>query len=260
MTARWLGAAAVAVAATVMTATATATAGPAGVRAAASPVRVAVGDVFTYTIEVTGAPELSEDDVTVPSGPFRALGPPRFERGDAGRVRVVQRLACLSAACVPRDGPRRVRVPVARVGGRTVPAVDVVVRPRASEAAVRGGARAYLRETQLPGVDARVDPAATTWAFGAAAAAAGLAALAVAAAGRPWRRARRTVALARAIRLLRESARRPVADRRRAGDLLARLHPATPLKDDARRFAWSEREPTSAEAEALATRAREAAR
>jgi hypothetical protein len=260
MSSRSAGAALVAlVAATVLTLPAAAA--PVDARAAVSPARVAVGDVFTYTLEVDGTRQLFAEDAVLSTGPFRALGPPRVERdSDRGRVRIVQLLMCASAACVPRDGPRRLRVPAARLGDVAVPAVEVVVRPRASEAAVRGGARAYLRETRLPAVDARVGPRTTTWALSAVAVAAGLAAAGVAVAGRPWKRRRRAAALERAIMLLHESARRSAADRRRAGDLLARVHPAAGLADDATWFAWSEREPTGGDAEALAARASEAAR
>jgi hypothetical protein len=227
-----------------------------GLSAVVTPAQVAVGDVFEYTITLPVAPngappELA--DVVVRSGPFQTIGPPQLELDDR-RARIVHRFACLSTSCVPREGPRQLEIPAARVGRITVAPVAVLVRPRVSPAAVRGGARAYLRETHLPPVDGRVGPTAAVRALAVAAAALVLLAAALIAIGAPWRRAGRSSPLNRAIRLLRESAHRSAADRRRAGDLLARASPAA-VAEDARAFAWSKREPSPDAAKSLAARA-----
>jgi hypothetical protein len=64
--------------------------------------------------------------------------------------------------------------------------------------------------------------------------------------------------LERALRLLRESARRPGPDRRRAADYLAQTleaGAALPLARDATRVAWSPPEPAPIDVESLAARA-----
>jgi hypothetical protein len=76
----------------------------------------------------------------------------------------------------------------------------------------------------------------------------------------PTRRRRRADvdALARAVRLVRESAGRPEPDRRRAADLLARAAGARDrggLAAEARRIAWAPPDPTVDAVEELAAHA-----
>jgi hypothetical protein len=72
-------------------------------------------------------------------------------------------------------------------------------------------------------------------------------------------RAGRTPGLADALRLLRESAGRPAADRRRAADFAGQMT-ATEVRDEATRVAWGPPDPDAADVDALADRIEAAAR
>lgn len=189
--------------------------------------------------------------VSLDLGLWTALDAPRTATED-GATTVRQRVVCLVEACLPEDGPRRVPLPVA-VAGTARAGATIVVEPRVTPAQVEAGNEAYRRD------EAVAPPARHRGAvllLGLAAAA--LLALAVALAV-PRRRGadlrEQDDPLARALRLLRESAARPAPDRRRAADLAGRVAPA--LAGPARSLAWSRPEPGPAEVEELAGRLEE---
>lgn len=223
------------------------------VRASVDPPRVSVGDAFTYVVEVRGAGDAA---VEADSGPFDAVAEPRVER-DGDAVRVVQTLACLDAGCVPRAGDRRVELPAPRVGAAAGAPAAVTVAPRLPEAAVRAERPAFRKTTTPPPPPDAGLVEAILWAT------AGLLALAAAALGaielRRRRRSHRRAVheadeLGRAVRLLRESARRPPADRRRAAELARRVVGRGELAATASRVAWGRPEPAEQDAEELADR------
>jgi hypothetical protein len=72
-------------------------------------------------------------------------------------------------------------------------------------------------------------------------------------------RAGRALGLADALRLLRESAGRPVADRRRAADFAGQMTDAE-VRDEATRIAWAPPDPEAGDVDALADRIEAAAR
>ncbi len=207
----------------------------------AAPSRIAFGDPVVVTATGEGPIELE-------LGPWTALGPPGTSVRD-GITTVVQRVACLVEACVPGDGARSVPLPVARGDGR-VSAVRIVVRPRVPPAAVAADKASYRRSTTLPPVQGH-----HAWLAAlllSSLALAGAAALAL----RPRRRRPQAGtqpapdALARALRLLRESAGRPAPDRRRAADLAGRVAPAVGRR--AGTVAWSRPDPAVEDVEELA--------
>lgn len=237
------------------------------VRASVRPASVGVGDVFSYVVETrlaAGGREPQAGDFRADGGVFRVLEPPQLGRvEDEGVVvvRFTQLLACLDDGCVPRDGSRRLVLPAARVrfGGTVVAAVPVAVavRPRVTSASVAAGARGYRRGTALPSPEGRVGATAAVWLLGAGGLAFAAAAVVLAAAaGLRLRRQVREDGLARAIRLLRESARHPSPDRRVAADLLAQEigRPET-VAEAATELAWSPPTPTAVDVESLAARA-----
>jgi hypothetical protein len=207
-------------------------AAPPLIRAEAQPATVGVGDTFSYLVEARfDADGLDASSVRIfaDTGPFVQAGPTRTTHstdGSAVVVRLEQRLTCLDLVCAPVQGLRRVRLPAARVTARH--AGGRVTTGRAAPAVV--------------GVEPRVSIAA------------------VRAAPPPYRQ---QTELARALRLLRESATRPAPDRRRAADLVSRVvgaEGARPLANDAARFAWSAISPEPADAVGLAERAEGGAR
>ena len=265
-------AAAIAVAGLAAAAPGTARAAPLSVHATTQPSSVGIGDAFTYVVDVRVDPALVDRRASTSSrtaGRSHRSGDQVVSRSSTS-VRLEQRLACLDSGCVPRGTRRTVTVPAPRArgalrgGGRTVAVgapltVSVVARVPAD--AVRAGRVPYRLETTLPppnGEPRRVAIIAGTAAALLAVATVGLAAAAM--------RRRRHAApprpaeepLARALRLLRESASRGVSDRRRAADLLARVartRGAPPLADEATRVAWSPEQPQPATATALADKA-----
>jgi hypothetical protein len=252
-------------------------AGPPLIRAEAQPATVGVGDTFSYLVEARfDADGLDASSVRIfaDTRPFVQAGPTRSTHstdGSAVVVRLEQRLTCLDLACAPVQGLRRVRLPAARVSarhaggrvttGRAAPAV-VGVRPRVSIAAVRAAPPPYRQETALPAATRDAGRLAELLALTGVAL--GLAAILLAVPLRPRARARaREAELARALRLLRESATRPAPDRRRAADLVSRVvgaEGAKALADDAARFAWSATSPEPVDAVGLAERAEGGAR
>ena len=206
--------------------------------------------------------------------PFSPLGPARVTsraQDGAALITIVQRVACLSAGCVP-DAPKLRVVAAGRVsvraGGKVTPAVGpaarIEVEGRVPAALAKEQAGGYRRVTAVPRPTWPIGPGllAALLGLGAAAALAGAGALL-------WPDARRRL-LARAaapgdtdpfrrgLRLLRESAQRPGPDRRRAADLVARLageRGGDEVAGGATRLAWGRPEPAPEAALALADEA-----
>jgi len=252
-------------------------AAPIHVQAETQPARVGIGDPIRYVV-VARVPANQVDASSVrifaDSGPLAPTAPARTTRRTEGAtlvVTLVQHLACLDVPCAPVHGPRRVGLPPARVTaaltgkgvaiGRADPAT-LVVEPLVADADVGAARPAYREQTALPPAEDRAGRLVMPI-MGAAAAllvvALSLAVLAL----RPRARARREAELARAVRLLRESAARPVTDRRRAADLVSRVAGsagAGSVAGDASELAWSPDSPEPEGAVALAERAEQAGR
>lgn len=232
------------------------------VHATVDPQIVGLGDPFLYVVEVRGP---SGATVFADAGPFVAATPPERSRSDGGkRVRIEQRLICLDRGCAPGDRPRRVALPPVRVisgEARTLaPPATIMLEPRVPETAVKQSRARYR-------VDEAVRPAAPP-PLKALVGLVLLVIVCVAGAGllvAPGLVRRRSTSagervrdeLERALYLLRESARRPVSDRRRAADYVARVAGARGSDlavGDATRVAWSKPDPQPPEVNALADR------
>jgi hypothetical protein len=226
--------------------------------ATVAPASIGLGDRFVYTVEAraTGgsSPSLR---VFADTGPFVVVSGPRASRSGDG-LRVTQTLQCVDRGCVPNTGPRRVFLPPPRatLGATSVkgsPAAVVLV-PRVPEKVVGSSRAAYLRQTAVMPPTARLPLGAAAAGAIVLAILAGLGAIALV--GSELRRrgagrrelARRAGGLQLALQLLRESARRPVPDRRRAADLVAREAGTV----DATRVAWSRHDPRPQDVEELA--------
>jgi hypothetical protein len=233
------------------------------VRATVDRQSAGLGEPFVYTVEVHGPPGMT---VFADVAPFVAAGPPRRSQADGGKlVRIEQRLICLDRACAAGRRARRVALPRVRVSGAgsqtpAAPATITIV-PRVPEAAVTASRARYR-------VEEHVRPTSAPW--GAAIAILGalaLASLAVAvlllvrgARYAPATSSVRTgphAGIAHALRLLRESARRPVPDRRRAADYVAVTvghEGRDSAAEEASRLAWAAPDPQPPEVVALADR------
>jgi hypothetical protein len=136
--------------------------------------------------------------------------------------------------------------------------VTILLEPRVAGAAVGAATPPYRQQTALSGADDRAGHLVTPLIV-AAAVLLLLALLLGMLALRPRSTARaREAELVRAVRLLRESARRPVPDRRRAADLVSRVAGsagACEVADDASQLAWSASSPKPEGTVALAERA-----
>ena len=244
-------------------------AAPPGITATASPDAPLFGDPFEYVVVVTTDPGAAAtvsiaDDV----GPFARVAPTRTERSVADGVAtttLTETLACLSMACMSTspDG-RLVRLPQARavVRGAGIEATPAIVRvgTRVPAPEVSAARPPFTRPERLPAVGYRVSPAALETMLLVV----GFALLVGAALGLsvPAVQRRRRAALvataadpvARAVRLLRESANRDAADRRRAAGLASRVVDRPDLSLDAATIAWSRPEPDAPDATSLADR------
>jgi hypothetical protein len=229
------------------------------VRATVDPQVIGLGDPFLYVVEVH-AP--ADSTVIAEPGPFvAATSPTRSVSAGGTVVRIEQRLICLDRGCAPDGRRRRVALPPVRVmsgGVRTLAApVTITLEPRVPATAVKES-RAHYR------FDDTVHPAGGP-SRAAIVALVLLAVVCVAAAAfllAPGVMRRRTAdsgeslrgGLEHALRLLRESARRPVHDRRRAADYVARAAESDVAVVDATRVAWSKHDPQPPEVTALADR------
>ncbi len=251
---------------------------PVQIRASASPASVGVGDPVTYVVETRfAADDVDGSSVKIfaDTGPFAQIGPASTTRTREGRIVVVrleQRIACLDLACAPTGEPHGGDLPGASVSARLVSGGTVTTRaaravvtvePRVSNADVRATPPPFEQQTALPPASGRVRRlpgllTATATVLGIVALLLAVLALRPRAVTRP-----REAALARAVRLLRESALRSAPDRRRAADLVSHVAGSAgerPLADEAARVAWSARPPEPDAAVALADRAETAPR
>jgi hypothetical protein len=248
-----------------------AAAGPLTVASSVHPASARVGEPLTLTVEARGDPDVvavGTIQVDLRAGALTPIGAATVTRSGEV-VRVEQRLACLDARCVPRDGARVLELPGARaratrVGGGAVNGaaapVSVSVVPTATPKDVQGAPASLRREVALPPVEYDIAPGRLAWLLDLGAALLVVVAIAVLAPELKALRNRRAAAtadpLARALRLLRESATRDGADRRLALDLLATELKARVVESDdstvAATLAWSPSTPGRAEVEALA--------
>lgn len=228
---------------------------------------VGLGDPFRYTVEARASSDTLR--VIADAGPFAVVAKPKISRSRSGGVtvaRIEQTLACLDRGCAPGAQPRSVLLPAARAitasGAAAAPAASITLSPRVPASAVAAARAVYRRQVDVP-------PPSTPISMGWAAAllvatAVVLAALALLLV---WRGVRRQSALAvrgrfaggfeYALRLLRESAGRPVPDRRRAADYAGRAAAArggAEVADEASRIAWAPPDPEPADVGALAER------
>ena len=240
-----------------------AAAAPLVVRTAISPSPARFGDVVVATVGVVPDASVDPGSIAVRPGlsPYGALGrPTRTRSGDTVTFRY--EISCLTQGCVP---PHEVSLAPAHVTATTrtgkrldqvAPWPDLKVTPRVSEAAVD---KLEWRQQLAPAAPTyRVRPGVLSAVLAAAAAL--LVAGAAALVGVELRRRRRAIALAdprlpleRALALLRESAGRPPADRRKALSLVSRELPEPErLEREATELAWSRRPPEADRVGALA--------
>jgi hypothetical protein len=238
------------------------------VTAVVQPERPLFADPFEYAIVATTPADADDVRITDDVGPFARVAPTRKSRSVSNGVAattVTETLACLSVKCVSTspDG-RLLALPRARavVDGTIVAAIPVSVRvgTRVPAPEVSAPEPPFTRPHELPAVGYRVSPAALE----AALLVTGIVLLVVAALGVvvPFLRGRRKSAraaavpdpVARAVRLLRESAGRAAPDRRRAAALASRVVERPDLSRDAATIAWSRPEPGPPDAVSLADR------
>jgi hypothetical protein len=227
----------------------------------------------TFVLEATarfdpGTVDAGSVRIELAPGLFDPVGESTLDTRD-GEVTLRQPLACLSEGCVPvGKGARVAPIPAARATAALAtgaplaaeaPAVTVRIAPRVTQAQVAARTPPFRRPVEIPPPAYRIG-AGHTAALAAAAAAVLLlgAALLLVAELRRRRALRPEVPadrLARALRLVRESAFRVPPDRRRALDHLSRT-----LEDvgdeghalGATQLAWSPPEPEPTAARALA--------
>ena len=249
----------------------TAAAAPA-LQVTVTPRSVGLGDPFRYVVEAR-APANERLEVVADAGPFLVLAGPAVERsrsGDTAIVRVVQTLICVDRGCAPGARAVRSALPPARATSGSVSttanAAAVTVVPRVPASAVAASRARYRRQVALPSPSVRISPTVLASLLGAVAVLLAAAALLIVV-----RELRRTQGHAvggrfgggfeRAARLLRESAARPVPDRRRAADYAARAVSArggAEVAGDATRIAWAPPDPGPADVGALADRVEKA--
>lgn len=217
------------------------------VQASVHPAQVGIGDTFQYVVVAKGLSGAQARVVADP-GPFELARPSSVHR-DGDTVRVVQTLVCVDRSCAPGDTARRVTLPAPRAGSTVGAAQAVTVVPRVPAQAVAAPRAVYREQTQVPGSAAPFVAVAVVLVIAAVLLALTGAAL-LAVRRRPEADARGPLGLADALRLLRESAARPVPDRRRASDLVARLAGSA----EATELAWAPPPPEPSDVERLAER------
>lgn len=223
---------------------------------------VRLGDPFVYTLEAHGPSDMR---VVADTGPFVAVAPAKRRRTHGGEVvRIEQQLICLDRGCSPGKDPRQVLLPRALVisgGSRTLAApAAITVRPRVPASAVAATRARYRVQDQVRGVSSPwrlVVAALILLAVASLTAAATLLARSLRRSDGAASLARAQRGLEHALQLLRESARRPVPDRRRAADYVARAVAeggGDVVAAEATRVAWSATEPATVAVEELADR------
>jgi hypothetical protein len=233
------------------------------VQAAAFPSDPLFGDTFAYVVEVhIDASKAGRVRIGTDVGPFTRVVPTRTSRSvsnGVARITVTQKIACLAARCIPGAQGKAVALPRALVTvdgvGTSAQPILVQIRTRVADAEVRASKPVFRRPATLPPATVRVDPVLAQAAL-VALFVAGLVGIAA-----PLRRrrpgagpARRPDPVARAVRLLRESATRDTPDRRRAASLVSRVVGEADLAAAAARVAWSRGDPGPPDAAALADR------
>jgi hypothetical protein len=232
-----------------------------------APRAVGFADAFDYVVEATVPSSDAETaELTADVGPFTVLDAEpvaRATRGDAVVIRLARRLACMDDGCVGRAGSLRAVLPapvlVSASGSFAGRPTVVRVHGRVAPASVRPTPDVFRADTTVPPASG-TSPTRVAIALTTIAVAALLVALLLLVSMRRGPTVAADDPLARAIRLVRESAGRPEADRRRAADLLARTagdRDCRPLAAEATRIAWAPSSPTArtvAELAASATR------
>lgn len=241
---------------------------------AQAPRSVRFADAFDYVVVATvPAATAATARLTADVGPFSVMGSTplqRTRRGDVVVLRLARRLACVQEGCVGNERTARTVLPgpllesaSGAVRGRpTVVAVEGRVAPFSLPRptpfpAPRPTRDPFRADTAVPPLDGR-SPTTAMSALAAIALLSLLAAVALVVVATRRRRRADVDALARAVRLVRESAGRPEPDRRRAADLLARVARARDrggLAAEARRIAWAPPDPTVDAVEELAAHA-----
>ena len=233
---------------------------------AQAPRSVRFADAFDYVVVATvPAATAATARLTADVGPFSVVESTplqRTRRGDAVVLRLARRLACVQEGCVGNDRTARTVLP-----GPLLESASGAVRGRPTVVAVEGRVPpfsvrrptpdAFRADTAVPPLDGRSPTTAMTVLAAIALLSLVSAVAAVVVATRRRRRAD-VDALARAVRLVRESAGRPEPDRRRAADLLARVAGTRDrggLAAEARRIAWAPPDPTADTVEKLAAHA-----
>lgn len=227
---------------------------PPGIEVSA-PRAVGFADAFDYVVEATVRPSDAETaELTAEVGPFTVLDAEpvaRATRGGAIVIRLARRLACIDDGCVGRAESLRTVLPapvlVSASGSVTGRPTVVRVDGRVAPASVRPTPDVFRADTTLPPASG-TSPTKVAIALTATVVAALLGALLLLVSMRGRSAVAGDDPLTRAIRLLRESAGRPEADRRRAADLLARTaadRDRSPLAADAMRIAWAPSAPTA---------------
>lgn len=242
---------------------------------ASAPRTAGFGDVFELVVVATvPTSEAETAELTADVRPFTVLDAEPIEReqnGDVTVIRLVRRLACLEDGCVGRGRSLRVVLPApvlrSESGSLTGTETPITVRGRIATSPALSGPpelgfgppdpNRFRADTTIPPASGP-SPATIVTALTVTAVALFLAALLLLVTAVRRRAAPADDPLARAIRLVRESAGRPVADRRRAADLLAQIagdRDRELLAADATRIAWAAPPPTAGTVEELATSA-----
>ena len=237
---------------------------PPGIEASA-PRAVGFADAFDYVVEATvPSSEVETAELTADVGPFTVLDAEpvaRTTHGDATVIRLARRLACVDDGCVGRARSLRALLPapvlVSASGSVTGRPTVVRVDGRVAPASVRPSPDVFRADTTVPPASG-TSPTNVAVALTTIAVAALLLALLLLLSMRRGSTVPDDDPLARAIRLVRESAGRPEADRRRAADLLARTagdRDRRRLAAEATRIAWAPSLPTPGTVEDLAASA-----
>lgn len=243
-------------------------AAPPTITATARPDTPLFGDPFEYVVVVTSPAAAGAVRIADDVSPFARVAPTRTTRSVSKGVAtttLTETLACLSTGCVSTspDG-RLVSLPQARavIGRTSIAATPASVRigTRVPAPEVSAPKPPFTRPDELPAVGYRISPVvleALLLVVGLILLAAAVLGIAVPLVRRRRADARSATApnpVGRAVRLLRESADRDGADRRRAAGLAARVVERRDLSADAATIAWSRPEPGPPDATSLADR------
>lgn len=240
-------------------------AGPPSSIEASAPHAVGFGDAFEFVVVATVPSSDAESaELIADVQPFTVLDAEPIERepnGEVTVIRLVRRVACLDEDCVGRARALRVVLPAPVIrsesGSVTGTETPITVSGRVAAFPARPDPSLFRADMTIPRPTGRSPTTAVT-ALTATAVASFLAALLLLATAVRSRAVPVDDPLARAIRLVRESAGRPEADRRRAADLLAQIagdRDHELLAADATRVAWAAPKPTAGTVEELATSA-----